>query len=790
MGEALQVNVLGSQDSKKLIEIIDDQESLLENKDILNDMLAKSFDAIVNDLRNNSTFMGNLKKLLKAEWIDQNVLTSLKTLAWKVWLVEKNWDWVYEEQEENREQPPVFSLKWTLDHVVEDGSYTWEQNLNEIVRNKPEDESSLNLDQKLYETIKNINTLKSSIDNLPIKDILWDDKKEELGKISELLGKLLIVANCSTVDNVKILQKFIADNIGEGILGEGFDLDSFREATQFDENNGYNWLFWKTTLKYLNGIVTKIDNYIKQLGTWVANKEGVQTTDDSEGKNLGLYKPYEIKNDKWETIQSCPVVENASCNSQWLTVYCKSPLQSGDNNMTSFTVEGNNRLNYEYIMEIKNKPWYYKVKFDAEWNLCPTAENAQSGKKVLLRDVESCRNYLQNAAPKGAIVSWSKGNDNYVIGSNNNNQLLTIEPMTIDWYWVSNNLSECLRLLDFTNFLRSVSEIDDLQVEKNPDLKIENDRLYIKLWEKDRNGNYRYPISENYYSWINDILKMDKDVLNKFKSYNKREEWNDAWTPKNINKDYKKIDIFGGVVKGVDGDSASLLNSGVYTPDYTWEGVDDHKGNVVALRGLLGVELTDSEAIKIKNDFGLQNWVAIFKPSDGNVKGYYFSDWWNIYYVDNNHRNKCLMQADWQKVEQVNVCDKWLYELNSGLNEILNDESVDNSDSQISIKNNEENNGYAFTNGQITIPINDILILNLGEGYNNVNNRLKIIYDLVVGKIKGNKRKVNGDGDILFDDGSPLITKSDLQNSYGIIDEGARNKFVQYLEKVLERGDS
>jgi hypothetical protein len=80
----------------------------------------------------------------------------------------------------------------------------------------------------------------------------------------------------------------------------------------------------------------------------------------------------------------------------------------------------------------------------------------------LLKNLQSCCDYLQAKSvnlPGSPKISWNDSEKDYVITSFG--ESMTIEPMTIDGGWISQDLSKCLLLLNFTNMLTGASGIHD-----------------------------------------------------------------------------------------------------------------------------------------------------------------------------------------------------------------------------------------------------------------------------------------------------------------------------------------
>ena len=186
----------------------------------------------------------------------------------------------------------------------------------------------------------------------------------------------------------------------------------------------------------------------------------------------------------------------------------------------------------------------YKVKVDKNGGLCPLIENVKSTAKLLLKNNPSCIAYLQNkinGLPWYPQIAWNPKLEDYVIRSYERG--LTIEPMTLDGNWVSEDLSQCLAYENFTNFLRWAGSIDGLEFDpkNDPNLKLDNDKLYVRVkkWQKrgDEKSERWYEIKPGRF-WI-----YDTESLKKFIRYNNHEHWEDNWDRKRDNKGYGKIDL-------------------------------------------------------------------------------------------------------------------------------------------------------------------------------------------------------------------------------------------------------
>jgi len=346
-----------------------------------------------------------------------------------------------------------------------------------------------------------------------------------------------------------------------------------------------------------------------------------------------------------------------------------------------------------YLMEMWEN--VYRVKLDSDWKLCPLAENYNSWVKVLFKNIDSCKQYLQNKIPNGinAKIDWNPDNQDYIISSYW--MSLTIEPMTMDGKWVSQNLSDCLTLLNFTNYLRGAGKIDDINFKNdNPDLKLDDDgKLYVRVnkkdkWWKDGKWGKWYPVPVERF-W----LPNNTGVLNKFIKYNNGEHWEDNWDKKDENEVYKKIDLVNGQVMSSNAPTAQPSNAPTAQPsnaptaqpstaptaqpsttptaqpDDNPDIVDVNDGgqtNVSVERISLPVEQTDSSGRKYIDI----NWKVIYQHNQGESWLWYYKfDSWNMYYWNWENDKKVwewtFIWANWDVYEWSYVDNKrdwkWKY---------------------------------------------------------------------------------------------------------------------------------
>ena len=263
----------------------------------------------------------------------------------------------------------------------------------------------------------------------------------------------------------------------------------------------------------------------------------------------------------WVMKNSVDIAQKAGLN--WaIFYYLENPVDNNEGWETPSNKE------YECFMKMKNAPEVYKVKIDSNWNLCPVAEiynvnDTSSNKRILLENNPSCINYLQAKLqakiPQDLLwsikIDWSENKHDYRIVSYG--EWKTIEPMTIDWLWVAKKtdpdyLSDCLVLLNFTNYLTRMDGGIDTRKFKNdnPDLKLDDDgKLWVRVKSEkttDGNGNvlklwkrYVVPKERFWLDWIS------QNVLKRFIKYNNGEHWEDNWDKKKENKYYDKIALEG-----------------------------------------------------------------------------------------------------------------------------------------------------------------------------------------------------------------------------------------------------
>ena len=167
---------------------------------------------------------------------------------------------------------PKLDLKWELSNIsdLEDGANTTWKFYSKLVENKPgdvddnnkESDDSLNLrktKELLEAQLTNINTLLNK--NARLND------DESFKRSKQLIENIWKVIKNPIENNVKILQKFISENLTWD------DKKNFDEASQNSRTKKFDWKFWVGTLAWLNKILEKtwkyIDSFKDQSSEWV-----------------------------------------------------------------------------------------------------------------------------------------------------------------------------------------------------------------------------------------------------------------------------------------------------------------------------------------------------------------------------------------------------------------------------------------------------------------------------------------------------------------------------------------
>ena len=164
---------------------------------------------------------------------------------------------------------PKLDLQWELSGVVNDGTVTPGRFYSNLVENKPVDQSAI---QGIDENLK----LRETEENLwkqieKTGEILGNNKfkgNEDLVKLQTLLANINKVIVVNNESNVKILQKFISDNL------DWEDKEVFDRKSKKGEN--FDWKFWVGTLAWLNKVLEKtwkyIDSFKNQPNEWAEDE--------------------------------------------------------------------------------------------------------------------------------------------------------------------------------------------------------------------------------------------------------------------------------------------------------------------------------------------------------------------------------------------------------------------------------------------------------------------------------------------------------------------------------------
>ena len=402
---------------------------------------------------------------------------SLESLAAIMWL-EKSTDWKWSEKKKDstdvQADSPKFELKWNLEGVELRGTDMCEQSFrNWVVKEKPEteEEDKKILDElKLYKVIDNWHSIGSRIDKLLNNDKLADVDKQKLKDIQNL-GKDIenkVLADTS-LKNVQILQKFIYDNVYKDLPDDDGGKKEFKDRNHMKNKGESAWdfdgQFWKITLKWLKDFCDKIDDYVEALENKVEETEG---SDDWSPVDTGVLSsedqadkvpsqpqgPLTLLDWSHQAIStSSTIAQNVGLN--WAVFYAAEVSgETGSQAPVEVPSSG------ECLMKFGNKT--YKVKLDSNKNLCPIMEDINDPeKKLLLENNQSCIDYLTSMLPnelknKGIKIMWFDGD--YVIWKDWYSKWLTIEPMTIDWKWLSEwweptTLEDSLAFLNLRRFI-------------------------------------------------------------------------------------------------------------------------------------------------------------------------------------------------------------------------------------------------------------------------------------------------------------------------------------------------
>lgn len=775
----------------------------------LRDALENVSDNIVNDLKTNEKFLGYLINLLNSRSLtDDEIKNSLEALAKQLWLSNFSWSWEKpsNDSEQTSDNLTQLQINWKLDEIEKKDNSAprfWKG----IVISEGENDEGIDEDLKLYKTKEKLENLKNGIDSLS-----WE-KTAELTNISNYIERILNVIDDPSVANVKILQQFISENIDN--LWEWFNKNDFDKANK--KGSEFDWIFGKSTLKYLNGLVSKFEEYINGIDnsswaneslTGVAPTGGWSEVSEVNGAKSGEWEnvpswPLEINGSKYPYYKDFPV------KLDWATFYSNIPLVvwEGSEQQVDY-VQYTNGGEIKCFMTMENDPGVrYTVTLDAKWNLCPIAENGNE--KVLLKNIQSCCNYLKEKMPENLpgnpVISWNDSKQDYAITSFG--ETMTIEPMTLDGWWISQDLSKCLLLLNFANMLTGANGIHDAKSwnylnfeNNNPDLKMDGTNVYIKLkknqtwWDKWKWGEW-YPIPKSYF-WLTD------DELKKFVKYNNWEDWNDNWD-KNKNNQYTKISVIRWKTEAAGAFVGSMNFSGV-TMGTNVE-VSSENDLVIDETRILELDLAkmeDSELNIVRNTFAIPDGVVVYKTKEEGKRWYYYMSWETLTCVWFEEKN-----SEWKKwdvegsngeyayTERVNVCETWAKKLDELLKAQLT-ELDEQEKEKLSIYMAGGN--YMFKNGSLAFSINEednILteVKNFWElkDYNpSVEEKLKIVY-LASKYVPWTFALAEGENgwNIVCDTWTESKTiDNNVLSGYGMkVDETAKKAFINYLNTVSSR---
>ena len=284
-----QVNTTPNETLEKIESIIKDGIDETEKSKLNGVMDDTFFNQLGTYLQNNKvseSIKNSLISVLNA-YQDKNDDTykNLAKLAQKLKLKENNWEWSKETQNEIETTPqkPSLNFEWTLEWITSEwqekkkGS---EELWSELTRDAPEEGRTLDEDKNLHETIKTIQAQLAKIWALLEDSKLSDDST--LKKTQEWLKIAQTVIDYPTAHNVKILQKFISDNLWEKEKKD-FDGKSYNKKRQ-----EFDGKFWEGTLKWVNSILKKTGDYISSMENYqkaLDKQENIDNLDKIKVKN-------------------------------------------------------------------------------------------------------------------------------------------------------------------------------------------------------------------------------------------------------------------------------------------------------------------------------------------------------------------------------------------------------------------------------------------------------------------------------------------------------------------------
>ena len=182
--------------------------------------------------------------------------------------------------------------------------------------------------------------------------------------------------------------------------------DGFK--TIFERKNKRNWewdwLFGRYTLKWLWKVVWKFEKYVEDMKNYVDDQSEKENGDwdddehndlDDNGWTSDVDNPEIVENNsfKWNGNEY-PQAQNSALLAQgsWLNGAKFYSLDSGlkswvdddnsDGNLENQSLDNNKDI--DYLMEYNGN--VYRVKFDSNWNLKPTAQNLESEVNVFFEN--------------------------------------------------------------------------------------------------------------------------------------------------------------------------------------------------------------------------------------------------------------------------------------------------------------------------------------------------------------------------------------------------------------------
>lgn len=492
----------------------------------------------------------------------KNIIALAKTL--NIQISTESWEVLDQWKKEMPKYPLSESAKTPLDpeDLWKDGE--WNDKKTEWVFYE---------DGKRVESPDWVNSIKQSLWDLKWKlaPLLAENSKykdnSDLKSINKLIDEFWIIVKNPIESNVQKLQKLIFDN-----------LDNEEEKQDFNKKNKFNsetrqfdWKFWKSTLSWLNKVLSKISEYLNGVEESVKADNNVPTANPDVApapvNNPTDDKPEAAPESKPTDVEPAfiggkyyPVMKNTSelsgkLNFNNAVFFSSNPavnVDQGQNNWQDVKLDPvestwlYNKL-WERMYYMKYWDSIYQVTIDSNWNLNPIGQNANSKVDVLFKNNKSCINYIVNKLPdaiKGKCNILRNGKD-YAIRPIGINHWLTLEPMMLNGNWVSEDVSQCLALLNFTNYLLNNNNIDDLSFKnKHPDLKLDDDwNLQVRINKRDKYNKDKqkwYTINDQVKArfWLNEITNK---VFEKFIKYNNGEHWKDDWDKKKWNRHYKQI---------------------------------------------------------------------------------------------------------------------------------------------------------------------------------------------------------------------------------------------------------